>query len=415
MVAAGHPANVARQAPSDAAATASRATCRASSPAAAPPATCSRAWPWPRPWSTRGHDRRRDPLRRQRAGHRGRRSCPQAGFGLDDAPRAGHPAPARRLANLGAAWSAWSRAAGPGDRPRAPPPAGGGASRSAGYASVACGAGRRAAGASRSCVAEQNARAGRGQPARRPLRRAPARCPFPGTDLPRAVVTGNPVRPEILAVDRRPRPRRGPARARPAGRPHGRRRVRRLARRRGAINEAVPRRWSSRWADRDRPRRPPRRRATRLGPTCGRGPPTLPDGRARLPGGELRGPHGPAARGRRPRRQPGRRRHGRRAGRGRPAGGARAAARSPPRDHQTANAAALADAGAAVLVPDAELDADRLERRARAPSSTTRPRLAAMAGGARARWPAPTPPSRVADLVEEHARAAGPAGSSTST
>jgi UDP-N-acetylglucosamine--N-acetylmuramyl-(pentapeptide) pyrophosphoryl-undecaprenol N-acetylglucosamine transferase len=31
-----------------------------------------------------------------------------------------------------------------------------------------------------------------------------------------------------------------------------------------------------------------------------------------------------------------------------------------PRDHQTANAAALVRAGAAVLIPDAELDGDRL-------------------------------------------------------
>ena len=56
----------------------------------------------------------------------------------------------------------------------------------------------------------------------------------------------------------------------------------------------------------------------------------------------------------------------------------RAAARSPPRDHQTANAEALAAAGGAVLVPDGELDADRLVRELDRPAR--RPdRLAAMA------------------------------------
>ena len=43
---------------------------------------------------------------------------------------------------------------------------------------------------------------------------------FPGTPLPRAVVTGAPVREEVLGVDRSPVGRRpGPRRPRPAGRP----------------------------------------------------------------------------------------------------------------------------------------------------------------------------------------------------
>lgn len=72
-------------------------------------------------------------------------------------------------------------------------------------------------------------------------------------------------------------------------------------------------------------------------------------------------------------------------------------------DHQTANARALVAAGAAVLVPDADLDVDRLaaelgplvadrQRRARAGMAAT---------GLGRRDAA----DRVADLVEEHARA----------
>ena len=52
---------------------------------------------------------------------------------------------------------------------------------------------------------------------------------FADSPLPRAVVTGAPVRRSILAVDRTARPRRRPCRARPAGRPLRRRRHRRLA------------------------------------------------------------------------------------------------------------------------------------------------------------------------------------------
>ena len=61
-------------------------------------------------------------------------------------------------------------------------------------------------------------------PPRRRLRRG-----LPDSPLPRAVVTGAPVRRRILAVDRRRRPCRGAAGAGPARRPLRRRRHRRLA------------------------------------------------------------------------------------------------------------------------------------------------------------------------------------------
>lgn len=71
-------------------------------------------------------------------------------------------------------------------------------------------------------------------------------------------------------------------------------------------------------------------------------------------------------------------------------------------DHQTANAAALVDVGAARLVPDDELDATRLAAEideAQAGSGG----LAAMAEAAR-RLGRPEAAERVADLVEEHRR-----------
>lgn len=76
------------------------------------------------------------------------------------------------------------------------------------------------------------------------------------------------------------------------------------------------------------------------------------------------------------------------------------------RDHQTANAAALVRGGGAVLVPDADFDADRLVREVSLlledPGDAT-PKLEAMAAAARslARTDAA---DRVADLVEAHAR-----------
>lgn len=73
-----------------------------------------------------------------------------------------------------------------------------------------------------------------------------------------------------------------------------------------------------------------------------------------------------------------------------------------PRDHQTANAAALVRAGAAILVPDAELDGDRLVRELQ-PLIDHSERLAAM-GAAAHTLARPDAADRVADLVETHAR-----------
>ena len=73
-----------------------------------------------------------------------------------------------------------------------------------------------------------------------------------------------------------------------------------------------------------------------------------------------------------------------------------------PRDHQTANAGALVRAGAAVLLPDAELDGPRLVA-ALGPLLDDPDRLTAM--GAAARTLAhPDAADRVAALVEAHAR-----------
>lgn len=72
------------------------------------------------------------------------------------------------------------------------------------------------------------------------------------------------------------------------------------------------------------------------------------------------------------------------------------------RDHQTYNARALVDAGGAVCVPDGELDTDRLERELGALIDDPATR-AAMASAARAAG-RPDAAARVADLVEQHAR-----------
>jgi UDP-N-acetylglucosamine--N-acetylmuramyl-(pentapeptide) pyrophosphoryl-undecaprenol N-acetylglucosamine transferase len=72
-------------------------------------------------------------------------------------------------------------------------------------------------------------------------------------------------------------------------------------------------------------------------------------------------------------------------------------------DHQTANARHLAESGAAVVVADKELDADRLV--AEIDGLIADPaRLDALAAGLR-RFARPDAAERVADLVEEHARA----------
>ncbi len=74
-----------------------------------------------------------------------------------------------------------------------------------------------------------------------------------------------------------------------------------------------------------------------------------------------------------------------------------------PGDHQTANASALVDAGAAVLVPDSQLTADRLVREVDALIAEPG-RLEAMAASARATAHRDAGDA-VAALVESHARA----------
>lgn len=73
-----------------------------------------------------------------------------------------------------------------------------------------------------------------------------------------------------------------------------------------------------------------------------------------------------------------------------------------PRDHQTHNARSLAEAGAAVLIPDAECDGKRLADELDALLSDP-DRLAAMAAAAR-RLGHPDAAAKVAELVDAHAR-----------
>ena len=267
-----------------------------------------------------------------------------------------------------------------------------------GYAGVPCGL---AAVATRVplVVVEQNAVPGS---ANRLLGRFARACAvsFAGTDLPRAVVTGNPVRPEILAVDRSAG---GRAAARAAlGLPEGRRVVAVTGGSLGAlrINRAVLG-AVTRWADRgdlavrhavgardwdlvqaEQPPLPggdglvyqPVRYEDRMELllaaadllVCRAGGNTVAEvAVVGLPAVLVPLPNAPG-------------------------------------DHQTANARALADAGAAVVVPDAELDADRLVAEVEALLADDA-RLAAMgeaAAGAGRRDAA----DRVAALVEEHAR-----------
>jgi len=74
-----------------------------------------------------------------------------------------------------------------------------------------------------------------------------------------------------------------------------------------------------------------------------------------------------------------------------------------PGDHQTRNAEALVDGGAAIVVPDADCDAARLDTELRGLLGDPA-RLGAMATAARA-LSRPDAAARVADLVEEAARA----------
>jgi UDP-N-acetylglucosamine--N-acetylmuramyl-(pentapeptide) pyrophosphoryl-undecaprenol N-acetylglucosamine transferase len=246
-------------------------------------------------------------------------------------------------------------------------------------------------------VAEQNARAGAANRLAGRFARASA-VPFPETDLPRRVVTGNPVRSEVLAIDRAT----DRAAAREAlGLPLDRTVVAVVTGSLGArrVNEAV-RAAVPEWADR-------RDLAIRhvVGSRDYEGmvaaAPELPaegllyqqvryEDRMDLllAAADLL------------------------VGR---AGGTTVAELAEvglpgllvplpiaPRDHQTANAAALVRAGAAILVPDGELDGARLVRELQ-PLLDDPARLAAM-GAAAHSLARPDAADRVADLVEANAR-----------
>ena len=222
---------------------------------------------------------------------------------------------------------------------------------------------------------------------------------FEGTALPRAVVTGNPVRPEVLAVDRSPA---GRAAARAelglpagglvvgvAGGSLGSRRINEtvlglVARWAGRSGLAVRHAVGSRdWAD-----------------VSGRLPPAEPGGLVyQAVEYEERMPLLLAAAdvmvGR--------------------AGGTTVAELVTvglpsvlvplpiaPGDHQTANGMALARVGAAVVVPDAEFTVDRLAAELE-PLLADPARLEVMGGAART-LARPDAAERVASLVEEHAR-----------
>jgi len=246
-------------------------------------------------------------------------------------------------------------------------------------------------------VAEQNARAGAANRLAGRFARAAA-VPFPETDLPRKVVTGNPVRAEVLAIDRQG----GRDAAREAlGLPLDRIVVAVVTGSLGArrVNQAV-RAAVPAWADRtDLAVR--HVIGSRDFDAMAADAPELPEGGLvyqavryedrmdlLLAAADLL------------------------VGR---AGGTTVAELAEvglgsllvplpiaPRDHQTANAAALVRACAAILVPDPELDGPRLVRELQ-PLLDAPERLAAMGAAART-LARPDAADRVADLVEAHAR-----------
>jgi UDP-N-acetylglucosamine--N-acetylmuramyl-(pentapeptide) pyrophosphoryl-undecaprenol N-acetylglucosamine transferase len=73
-----------------------------------------------------------------------------------------------------------------------------------------------------------------------------------------------------------------------------------------------------------------------------------------------------------------------------------------PGDHQTANARALVDAGAAILVPDAQCDAARVD--AEVIGLVAEPGMLATMSRAASSVARPDAGDRVARLVEEHAQ-----------
>ena len=258
-------------------------------------------------------------------------------------------------------------------------------------------------------VTEQNARA---SAANRLAGRFAKACavPFEGTDLPRAVVTGSPVRPEILAVDRA----RDRARARAAlGLPADRRVIAVFSGSLGStrVNQAVEG-LAERWRDRD---------DLAIRHVVGARDwdaaesehPTASDDAAAIDRGD---PGAPRLVYQRLRYED----HVEllyaaadlfvgRAGGSTVAelatvglGGVLVPLPIATRDHQTANAEALVAVGAAVRVPDAELDTDRLEG-VLSPLLAEPGRLEAMATAAHV-LAHPDAAARVAELAEEHAR-----------
>ncbi len=223
--------------------------------------------------------------------------------------------------------------------------------------------------------------------------------PFAGTDLPRAVVTGNPVRPEVLAIDHdADQPAARAALGLPADRVIVGVFTGSLGSRR--VNDAV-RGLAERWADRtDVAIR--HVIGTRDWDQVEAARPTLPpDGLVyQLVRYEDRMDLLLAASDVVVSR----------------AGGATVAELTDvgvpgilvplpiaPRDHQTFNAEVMVRAGAGIRVPDAELDTDRLEREL-APLVADPERRARMATAAHG-LATPGAAQAVADLVEEHARA----------
>ena len=243
-------------------------------------------------------------------------------------------------------------------------------------------------------VTEQNACAGASNRIAGRFARACA-VPFEGTDLPRAVVTGNPVRPEILAVATEPGAR---ARARAElGIDPGRRLIAVFSGSLGSrrINEAAAG-LAQRWAGRSdlAIHQVVGRRDFDGAPRPGPGMAldwTVVDYEQRM---DLLMAAADVAVSR--------------------AGGSTVAELAvmglpsvlvplpiAPRDHQTANARALAGVGGAVLVPDEELDVDRLEA-VMDGLLATEGRLAEMSAAARALG-RPDAAERVASLVEQAA------------
>ncbi len=317
---------------------------------------------------------------------------PAAGFTLDELPGRGIQ---RRLtpANLVAAWgllrgTSLGIAIVRRRRPAVVVVLGG-------HASFACGVGAALA-RTPLVLLEQNVRAGA---VNRVLRRfaTASAVSFPGTDLPRAVVTGNPLRPELREAAARPDP--GAARA-ALGLPADRTVVAVFSGSLGSrrINTAV-RGLVERWAPRS---------DLAVRHVVGRrdwaehasGPPVLPPGGLAYQAVEYEDrmdlllPAADVAVTR--------------------AGGTVAELAAfgvpavlvplpiAPRDHQMANARAVEASGGAVVVPDDELDVDRLQRELTALLDHP-DRRAAMAAAMRstARLDAA---DRVAELVEASAR-----------